>query len=418
MSAPASDVRWSAARPGMRLPVATLQRASLWLLVAAGAVVIVEPAPYEIAFVLAGAVFMLTGLRLNRRLTPLILLLAAFNLGGGLSLLPYLGEQASVMFVTVSVYLMVTAVFFAAIMDKDAAARLDTIRSALVASAWVAGLAGLLGYFNVAGLGAVFSLYERAAGTFKDPNVLGSYLVLPIVCLVHSVLAGRLGALRGAALVSVPLLALFLTFSRGAWAHFVASVALLLLLVFLTSTSAARRRRILVAAALGMAGVLAGLMLILAVDEIAQTFRERAALVHDYDSGVTGRFGNQLRSIPMLLDLPNGFGPLRFRTFMREDPHNVYLNAFASYGWMGGIAYAALIVTTWVVGWRAVFLRTPLQPHLIALWSTFFVTTVQGLQIDTDHWRHFYLMLGLVWGIATVSRREQPAPPDREAERA
>jgi Ni,Fe-hydrogenase I large subunit len=33
-----------------------------------------------------------------------------------------------------------------------------------------------------------------------------------------------------------------------------------------------------------------------------------------------------------------------------------------------------------------------------------FVTILQGVQIDTDHWRHFYLMLGLVWGLAAQTR--------------
>ena len=44
--------------------------------------------------------------------------------------------------------------------------------------------------------------------------------------------------------------------------------------------------------------------------------------------------------------------------------------------------------------------RTPRQTHAIALWSVLFVTILQGMQIDTDHWRHLYLMLGLIWGLA------------------
>ena len=38
-----------------------------------------------------------------------------------------------------------------------------------------------------------------------------------------------------------------------------------------------------------------------------------------------------------------------------------------------------------------------------------FVTILQGLQIDTDHWRHMYLLFGLVWGLGVLS----PGPAAR-----
>ncbi|MNL60158.1 hypothetical protein D3C87_1839480 [compost metagenome] len=67
------------------------------------------------------------------------------------------------------------------------------------------------------------------------------------------------------------------------------------------------------------------------------------------------------------------------------------------------------MAATCVVGWRLVFRRGPTQLHAIAIWSALFVTILQGLQIDTDHWRHFYLMLGLVWGLAAVRSTGDPS---------
>jgi hypothetical protein len=123
---------------------------------------------------------------------------------------------------------------------------------------------------------------------------------------------------------------------------------------------------------------------------------------------VQGRFGNQLRSIAMLLEMPNGMGPLRFRLYFPEDPHNTFINAFASYGWLGGFSYAALFVTTMIAGWTVALRRWRLQNASIAIWSVLFVTLLQGLQIDIDHWRHVYLMLGLVWGLRAIA--PEPAP--------
>ena len=145
---------------------------------------------------------------------------------------------------------------------------------------------------------------------------------------------------------------------------------------------------------------LAGL---LSIDVVAAAFEDRATLAKDYDSGEFGRFGNQLNAIPMLLERPFGFGPLQFGQIFGLDPHNVYLNAFGSYGWLGGISYMLLILSTIIVGFKGVLIRTPWQGQTIALFCAFFATALQGVQIDTDHWRHFYWMLGLVWGFYAAS---------------
>ncbi len=395
-----------ARRGGLRISYAALKRGALWLLTASSGLALIEPSPYEVVFLLAVFVFAITGIRFSQKLLPLALLLLLYNIGGTFSLIPWMDESASVRFTAVSVYLMVTAVFLAAIMADDALGRLETLRRGYLFAAWGAGLAGLLGYFDVAGLGSVFTLYGRASGTFKDPNVLGPFLVLPIIYVLHHILTGRLGLMRGLLLMSVPLAALFLTFSRGAWGNLVAAALLMIALTFLTAPNAARRARVvaLTLTALGLLTV--ALLFALSFENIRSIFEVRASLVQEYDGGVTGRFGNQLRSIPLLLEEPNGFGPLRFRWLFPEDPHNVYINAFASYGWLGGFSWLALMAATCLVGWRLVFQRSPWQNHAIVLWSVLFVTILQGLQIDTDHWRHMYLMLGLVWGLAAL-----PAPP-------
>jgi len=45
----------------------------------------------------------------------------------------------------------------------------------------------------------------------------------------------------------------------------------------------------------------------------------------------------------------------------------------------------------------------------VAIWSTLFVEILQGFQIDTDHWRHFWLMLGLIWGLFGLSQAHRRA---------
>ena len=391
-------------RGGLRISYAALKRGVLWLLTACSGLALIEPSPYELVFLLAVFVFALTGIRFSQKLLPMALLLLLYNIGGTFSLIPWMEDTAAVRFTAVSVYLMVTAIFLAAIMAEDAVGRLETLSRGYLFAAWFAGSAGILGYFDIAGLGSVFTLYGRASGTFKDPNVLGPFLVLPIVYVLQHILTGRLGLIRGLLLMSVPVAALFLTFSRGAWGNLVAAALMMIALTFLTAPNAGKRARIVALTVTAIGLLTVALLVALSFENIRSVFEVRASLDQSYDQGVTGRFGNQLRSIPLLLDEPNGFGPLRFRWLFPEDPHNVYINAFASYGWLGGFSWLALMAATCLVGWRLVMQRSTYQNHAIVLWSVLFVTILQGVQIDTDHWRHMYLMLGLVWGLAALPR--------------
>ncbi|TVR07274.1 MAG: O-antigen ligase domain-containing protein [Salinarimonadaceae bacterium] len=381
---------------------------ALWLMGCGGGVVFVEPSPYELAFALAFLVFIVGGLRMGAGAVVLITLLMIFNTGGLFSLIPFLHDGDAVMFIAISYYLAITAVFIAAVIQNDSDARLHALKWGCVCGAVIASSAGVLGYFNVAGLGSVFTLFGRASGTFKDPNVLGTFVILPLVLLTQDILTSR--RLRPGVLAAFAIIlfgGVFLSFSRGAWGHAVFSIALTVGLTFLLTAGARLRRRIVMLSIAGVGVLATGLLALLSIEEVGAMFQDRASLTQAYDIGETGRFGRYSRALPELLDRPAGYGPLQFRHFWLEDPHNVYLNAFSSYGWLGGVAYLTLIVATLVVGWRSVAMAGPTQPFAIAVWSTLFVQILQGFTIDTDHWRHFYLLLGLTWGLFDIGRRRE-----------
>ena len=92
-------------------------------------------------------------------------------------------------------------------------------------------------------------------------------------------------------------------------------------------------------------------------------------MAQDYDVGDEGRFGNQLRAI-LLLDLQFGFGPLRFSHVFPQEPHNVFLSAFASFGGLGGLGSLTFTGVTIYLGWVSTFRRSRLQPEIVALWSS------------------------------------------------
>ena len=129
-------------------------------------------------------------------------------------------------------------------------------------------------------------------------------------------------------------------------------------------------------------------------------FKQRASFDQSYDEGRFGRFGRHILGAQMALDLPFGIGPLQFHRYFPEDTHNSYLNAFMSGGWMSGICYPALVFITVIMGFRHIFVRVPWQRAYLAIFSAFLGTVGESFIIDTDHWRHFWMMLGAMWGMS------------------
>lgn len=396
------------------LPLDRVQAACVWLMMASSFFVIVEPAPVDVLFAVTVVMFLFSGLRVAAVAAPMILYLLLYNLGGFISFLEVSNENKAVMFVVTSAYMAVSAVFVAFYVSTDTESRISLFKNGYIAGAVIASVIGIIGYFDVGGLGATLSPIQRAQGTFKDPNVLSTYLILPALFLTQDVMLGTRGwkLLRYGALLIV-VACLFLAFSRGAWINFAVAVTLMVVFTFTLTPSAALRSRILLLTVAGSIVVAMLLTALLSIDIVRNLFLDRLTLTKDYDSGEFGRFGNQINSIPLLLERPLGFGPTLFRQIFGLDPHNVYLNAFSSYGWLGGISYLLLTVSTIVVGFRGLLTRTPWQSASIAVFCAMFTTMLQGVQIDTDHWRHFYWILGLVWGLYAASAAYERAGKGR-----
>jgi hypothetical protein len=398
-----------------RVSLEQMRLAVVWLMFASAFIARIEPAPTEILFLCVVACFLTSGLNIAVGVAPLVLALLLYNLGGFISFLEVSNETKAVMFVITSAYMAVTGIFFAYYIAYDPVHRMAIIRSGLTFSAVLASIFGVMTYFDIAGFGALAKL-GRAVGLFKDPNVFSTFLVFPTVMLLQGFLLGTHKRPFWSALwLLIILPGLFLAFSRGAWINVVLSSFLLVFFTFLLTPSAAMRSRIIFITLIGLGVAAVLLIILLSIPEIRDLALDRFTLIKYYDAGEKGRFGNQINSIPILLERPFGFGPTYFRIIFGEDPHNVYINAFSSYGWLGGVTYFTLIISTIFIGFRTILTRTPWQNEAIAVFCPLIAVIFQGMQIDTEHWRHFYWMLGLMWGLFAVTI--QPASVNRHAYR-
>src|SRR3954453_15862503 len=283
-----------------------------------------RPSPYDFFFAIpAMALWFCLGIRLHRGAVVFVALLLLYHLGLLLALLPYFEEPRPVEWSYQSAYLMVTAIFFAMFFADDTRRRLELVFKAYVASSLFAACAGIASYFELFGEGLLFRMDGRAAGVFEDPNVLGSFLIPAALYLVHNLVGGRSrGPVLAVAALAVIAAGIFLSFSRGSWAATGIATVPMVWLMHRKSASARLRRRIVALAFVIAAATAIALVAALGDGDIAERFEDRAQVTKEYDQGVTGRFGNQIRGIPMLIERPNGLGPLRWRLTFGLEPHN------------------------------------------------------------------------------------------------
>jgi len=387
-------------RAARAAPLAGLTRGLLWLVGFSGGFVFIEPAPYEVVIALAAVVFLIAGMPLRRAHLPLLFLLIAYNIGYLIGVVPVLSDEGTAMWAAVSSFMSVTTLFFALAMGDDAERRLDMLLKGYVAVAVVVSVFGIITYFHLLPGSDTFLFAQRSRATFKDPNVLGAFLVLPGLLTMQRMMMGRLrDFLAGGIMTFIIAIELLLAFSRGAWGVFAAAAVMMLGFSFITSASARERLRVVVYSAMAVAALALLIAIILSVPQVSDLFTERASLVQSYDSGRFGRFGRHILGAELALDHPFGIGPLQFTKFFPEDPHNSFLDSFMAGGWLSGAAYLALILVTLAIGLRYVFVTTPWRAHYLALYASFVALTGESYIIDVQHWRHYFLIMGVLWGL-------------------
>jgi O-antigen ligase len=364
-----------------------------------------EPAPYELYMTGMIAVWALFGLRLSRSNAPLLAIFIVFNIGGMISMLQMPDLKDAPLYIAVSTFLALTSVFYAAVIERDKS-MLSVIFNAYLIAALFTSVLGIAGYFNLFPGADIFTLYNRARGGFQDPNVFGPFLMLPAAWLLHCVLKGKPAMMPvyffGLLIVS---LGAFLSFSRAAWGMLIMVMVLVSLFLFWNSNNQRFRLRIILLAGAAFLFVAIALLIALQIPQVAELFFERAKLVQDYDGARLGRFARYGLGLLMAMEHPLGIGPLEFGPIYGEDTHNIWLKALLDYSWLGFIAYVTLTFLTLGLGFRILFRNRPWQPYLICAFSVYLAHLVIGNIIDTDHWRHFYMVVGIIWGCIGLEYR-------------
>ena len=397
--------------------IGTLLKWAVALWVFSGSIVVTEPSPYELSFVLVLALSLLAGSFAFQRTTLGLLVL-------WLSFIPFALIAAfqatftplpnALTFQIVTIFLFFTTYWIANYVAQAPQGRMRAIVFAYTVAAVVSALMGTLGYLGLIPGGDILTLYGRAKALFNDPNVFGPFLILPAMYALQRVLLGKpKSAAWAAAVFMVITVGVFASFSRAAWGHLAVSGIMVYLLCFVFVAHAREKVRMLVLALLGALAILVAIGGLLSIPAVQRLFEVRAA-AQNYDEGETGRFGRQGYAFELALENPWGIGPYEFRNLrIREEPHNSYVNVIHVYGWGGGLAFILLIGTTLWRGLTFVVKSSPNRLLLIPLIAVFVPLSIEAAIIDLDHWRHFDLVAGLIWGVTSGYRTTKPGEEAR-----
>ena len=406
-------INWRSGPPprleGRRSAAHWFALALVWLAVASGAIVFTEPAPVDLLTI--GLIILLPVIGLVAIKPGLVVVLSIWLAAAAAAFIAsaFSNDVArSSIHSGISVYLYLATFVFAAFIARKPLAHTKLILHAYQWAAVVAAAAGIIGYFGlIPGADELLTKFGRATGTFKDPNVYGPFLIPGLLYAAHQCLTRRLRlTIVPAAMVLFLGLAILLSFSRGAWINMAIAFAIYGYFSFIAASTNAQRLKMFVVAAASAFLILGALTVATQIDAVGKLLEERAQLSQSYDEGPEGRFGGHEKAKALILENPLGIGAGTFtEVHHHEDVHNVYLSMFLNAGWIGGLLFILMCALTTLYGLRHACKRTVSQPLFIIALAAFIGNVVEGFVIDIDHWRHFYLLMALVWGMMLGDRR-------------
>jgi len=388
--------------------------AAILLFLGTSGVVQMEPAPTDLLFLAVCGCAALTGFTLRGLSVPALIGAGVFLVANLISMLATRTGGASIRYFAITVYMFMAWALLAALIQRYGMRLVRHMCHALIVAALIAAAIGILAKYRLIPNPGRFFMDEagtRVKGPFKDPNVFGPFLGFAAMLLLAGwVERGGQLVLRLAG-VCVLAFGVFLSFSRGAYANLAASVGIFAVLVVFVVQDRTSTRRLLMVGLTG-AALAIPLVLYLAFGSEYSEFLNKRMTMQDYDNH---RFATQGMALESAQLYPLGIGPGSWTSDrFGLATHNVYLRVLAENGWLGLASFlmfcAAAVATTLrgaARGGKGAVLQAALAAVVIA-------NLLESFIIDSLHWRHLFIALGIGSGIGAY----QASATDREADGA
>jgi O-antigen ligase len=355
-------------------------------------IVLFQPAPSDGLFGLVMVVALVTRRwRFGRVPRLASALVAAFLILNVISITSVLSGAVAAQFFLITLYLLLFSVWLADYVDSAARAR-QLVRAYLFTAVLSAILATAALFIHYPLHRLMIGDGERAKGLFKDPNVYGPFLVPITLIMAEEIFHPRLLRLRRSARVFCFLalaVGVIFSYSRAAWLNL--AIGIILLIVLVTLRRPDRRAISLVMTVMVGAVAIAGAIVVTG----SLHFLDERAKLQSYDSH---RFAAQARGLSLGLTHPFGVGPGQFELISPLASHSLYIRSLSEQGPLGLLVMICLIITTFVLGASNVVKgRDTYGISAAALLAAWAGVVANSFFVDTLHWRHLWLVAGLIW---------------------
>lgn len=237
----------------------------------------------------------------------------------------------------------------------------------------------------------------RVRGLFKDPNVLGPFLILPVLLLLFRNEIVRLPFARLAALPCIGLLGL--TYSRGAYIGFLVAIAVAGLM--LAGRERVTYRTCATALVIFAMAIIAARISLDSVSPESLGVDTGRLSYQSYDDH---RFSTLGQAYDYVVANPFGNGVHAFARTYGSNPHNLFLGKATD----AGIVAALIAVSVPVVAAvRVAAVRTRFATLLCAsLVGNLAVSSV----IYSHHWRHIFFLCAAAFAVSARDRAASRTP--------
>jgi|TARA_R110000868_G_scaffold141256_3_gene357606 hypothetical protein len=353
-----------------------------------------RPSPVDLLFIaslLITLIYMMLfkKLEVTRRAILLALLLGAWAVSFFLASMPYLNQDLVSFELTAKTFAISIGMIGALVSMSWHRQHFERFMKVYIVSCVVASILGTVGFLTQIEL---LTWDGRAKGLIDDPNMYGSFLIPAAVFCAYFLSRGQGKVLLSGALAIV-LVGILLSFSRIA---VVAGFGCFFAFVFFHNRGHPRRLLLIVGGLVATGIVLFAVASMISA-EFTEKLMDRLTFAKSYDLGEEGRYARYALVLPMIFQNPIGVGVLQLEKIFPEPIHNIWLSSFVNYGWGGGISYVTLAIGSVVVSIRN-YRRTKNELTIALLISLVGIVMASTLH-EGEHWRHTWLLYGLVWGL-------------------
>ncbi len=244
----------------------------------------------------------------------------------------------------------------------------------------------------------------RGKGLMDDPNMHSAFIsVSALFCLYRIVNSTtKRTQFLYSLLFGVIALAVLLAYSRIATVNFIIFTSIMMFISSFSKPNAFFKFKYLfIFFAVAIVAFIITLSLNSDLNNLAS---QRFALTQSYDEGRGGRLNRYLLSLGYILQYPFGLGPHKFEQWFGEPIHNFFLSSFLNYGWLAGICWLSFVS---LMIFYAIKMRKYANDTLFytAILLGLLFQLSEALLHQTEHWRHMWMLIGIMWGLVAQSTR-------------